>query len=187
MTCIVGLAVDGDVYMGGDSAGVMEYTLSVRADAKVFRRERRAEPWVFGFAGSFRLGDILRYHLTLPESPPDEGDVRAYLVTEFIPAVRAALRDHGVLRKQDEEELGQTFLVGLRGRLYSIHDDFQVGENVLPYAAIGSGAEVALGSLYSTQDRQPEDRVRLALAAAEQFCNSVRGPFHVVSLRTDPA
>ena len=37
MTCIVGLVHGGKVYMGGDSAGVGGYCLTVRADEKVFR------------------------------------------------------------------------------------------------------------------------------------------------------
>ena len=37
MTCIVGLVEKGNVYIGGDSAGVGGYSLTVRADRKVFR------------------------------------------------------------------------------------------------------------------------------------------------------
>lgn len=37
MTAIVGLAADGTVYLGGDSAGVGGYALTLRADRKVFR------------------------------------------------------------------------------------------------------------------------------------------------------
>lgn len=36
MTCIVGLAVNGKTYIGGDSAGVGGYDLTIRRDAKVF-------------------------------------------------------------------------------------------------------------------------------------------------------
>jgi hypothetical protein len=36
MTCIVGLVDKGDVYIGGDSAGVAGLSLSIRADEKVF-------------------------------------------------------------------------------------------------------------------------------------------------------
>ena len=41
MTAIVGLAQSGAVYIGGDSAGVSGMSLTVRADAKVFRNYLR--------------------------------------------------------------------------------------------------------------------------------------------------
>lgn len=37
MTCIVGVVEGHTVWMGGDSAGVGGYALTVRADQKVFR------------------------------------------------------------------------------------------------------------------------------------------------------
>jgi hypothetical protein len=40
MTAIVGLVQAGSVYIGGDSAGVSGMSLTVRADAKVFRKKR---------------------------------------------------------------------------------------------------------------------------------------------------
>jgi len=57
MTCIVGL-IDKEskkIYMGGDSAGVANYSLSVRKDPKVFKRYG----FIFGFTSSFRMGQLL--------------------------------------------------------------------------------------------------------------------------------
>lgn len=55
MTCIVGYAVDGNVYMGGDSAGVGEgYSLQIRAEEKVFLKGSM----IFGFTTSFRIWDM---------------------------------------------------------------------------------------------------------------------------------
>ena len=47
MTCIIGLVENSKVYIGGDSAGVAGYGLSVRADEKVFKKG----DFIFGFWG----------------------------------------------------------------------------------------------------------------------------------------
>ena len=36
MTCIVGVQEHGNVYLGGDSAGVSDHNLRIRKDSKVF-------------------------------------------------------------------------------------------------------------------------------------------------------
>jgi hypothetical protein len=178
MTCIAGV-IDGDkVYIGGDSAGVGGYYLTIRSDSKVFKKGEM----IFGFTSSFRMGQLLRYKLQIPYHKPDV-PLDVYMHTEFIDAVRTCLKEGGYASNKDGEETGGTFLVGYRGRLFQIEDDFQIGENVVPYDAVGCGMELALGSLYSTNgsDRSPEDRVRLALMAAEQFSAGVRGPFTIIS------
>jgi hypothetical protein len=53
MTCIVGLVDGGRVWLGGDSAGVSGWDLTVRADRKVFRNG----PYVMGFTTSFRMAN----------------------------------------------------------------------------------------------------------------------------------
>jgi hypothetical protein len=52
VTAIVGLVHEGTVYIGGDSAGVSGYSMTVRADAKVFT----VGPYLLGFTTSFRMG-----------------------------------------------------------------------------------------------------------------------------------
>ena len=194
MTCIVGLEHDGKVYIGGDSAGSDGFTLQIRADQKVFTKdgytgEYVPVPWVMGFTSSFRMGQLLRYKLELPKIPKDKGtepgDLEGFMVTSFVDAVREALRTGGWLRKESERESGGTFLVGVRGQLYAIHNDLQVGHVVDGYAAVGCGDHLALGALYATDDGTstlaPDDRIRLALGAAARHSAGVAGPFTVVS------
>ncbi|WP_433225546.1 hypothetical protein [Actinomadura formosensis] len=177
MTAIVGLATAGAVHLGGDSAGVAGYSLTVRADAKVFA----TGPYVMGFTSSFRMGQLLRWSLKPPE--PDTSDLERFMATAFVDAVRATLRDGGWLRKDHDQEEGGTFLVGVRGRLFCVQDDFQVAEAADGYAAVGCGAGIALGALYATARarRTPHARLGLALEAAERFSAGVRGPFAYVT------
>ena len=110
MTCIVGLVHEGSVYIGGDSAGVAGYGLTVRADEKVFTNG----DFVMGFTSSFRMWQLLRYSLKPPKYHPDV-DLIEYMVTAFVNAVRECLKTGGYAKKDKEEETAGTFLVGFRG------------------------------------------------------------------------
>jgi ATP-dependent protease HslVU (ClpYQ) peptidase subunit len=177
VTCIAGVVHGGQVFIGGDSAGVGPgWDLTVRADEKVFQNGA----FLFGFTTSFRMGQLLRYVLT-PPIPHEGQDVDRFMVGDFVNAVRTCLKDGGFATKDKEQEGGGTFLIGYRGRLYVIHDDYQVARPVNAYAAAGSGNSFALGSLFSTEGQPPEERVRTALSAAEAHSAGVRGPFLVLS------
>ena len=80
---------------------------------------------------------------------------------------------------EKEAEQGGTFIIGVRGRIFIVESDYQVIEPAARFAAVGSGAPYALGSL-ATSKGSPVARVRQALAVAERFCAGVRAPFHVL-------
>jgi ATP-dependent protease HslVU (ClpYQ) peptidase subunit len=173
VTCIVGIADGEKVWIGGDSAGVAGYAVTVRADTKVFTNG----PMVFGFTSSFRMGQLLRHSLSVPKH--FEGDVDKWLCTDFINAVRQCLKDGGYATTKDGADRGGCFLFGYRGRLYQVDSDFQVAEPVDQYAAVGCGQEYAHGCLHDSVDT-PTNRIQRALEAAEHFSAGVSGPFHVV-------
>lgn len=186
MTAIVGLIHAGRVHLGGDSAGVSGWDITTRADAKVFRNG----PFVFGFTTSFRMGQLIRWSLTAP-TPGDGEDLDRFMCTTFVDSVRACLKAGGWAKKDSDREEGGKFLVGVRGRLFTVDTDYQVGESLDGFAAVGAGADVALGALYATWelalrpgdravDISPRNRLSLALEAAERFSAAVRGPFEFV-------
>lgn len=174
MTCIVGLVEGEKIYMGGDSAGVAGWSLTVRKDPKVFR----VGDCIIGFTSSFRMGQLLAHSLRLPKWH-DDYDVFEYMVRDFVDAVRQCLKDGGFATREKEAEAGGTFLVGFKGRLFEIAEDYQVGELLAGFSACGCGHELALGSLFSTAKMKAMDRVRLALEAAEAFSAGVRSPFNI--------
>jgi ATP-dependent protease HslVU (ClpYQ) peptidase subunit len=178
MTAIVGLVHSGSVYIGGDSAGVSGMSLTVRADAKVFRKNR----YLFGFTTSFRMGQLIRYSMKLPKPT---GNLDAFMSTAFIDALRDCLKTGGWASKENDREEGGTFLVGVKGRLFAVYDDYQVAKSADGFAAVGCGDEIALGALFATANAglSPRRRVKRALAAAERFSAGVRGPFVCVKSR----
>jgi hypothetical protein len=180
LTAIAGLIDGANVWMGGDSAGVSGYSLTVRKDPKVFT----IDEFIIGYTSSFRMGQLLRFYLK-PDSPKENQNKYEYMVCSFIPKVRQVLRDNGYLKMENNKEIAGTFLVGWRGCLYIIHNDLQVGEAALPYVTCGCGQDVALGSLHATESSKPtlspKDRIHTALQAAEQFSAGVRSPFTILT------
>ncbi|MFE9886268.1 hypothetical protein [Streptomyces scopuliridis] len=172
MTVIVGLVHKGRVHLGGDSAGVSGYRLTVRRDPKVFA----TGPYVMGFTTSFRMGQLL-HHAFKPPRP--KGDLDRFMVTRFIDALRSCLKDGGWAQKDSEQERAGCFLVGIHGRLYAIDSDYQVGESADNYAAVGSGDEIALGALHATANLSMKPRARLtaALTAADHHNAGVCAPY----------
>jgi len=165
MTCIVAVTDGQQVTMGGDSAGSNGWTMQVRSDTKVFI----LGPYVLGFTSSFRMGQLLRYSLTI--GAPDTWDVDRFMATTFIDAVRSTLKEGGFATTKDGGEVGGTFLVGVAGRLYEIGSDYQIGYMV----ALG-----ALHAMSAVTDLAPAERVTRALDAAADLTATVRGPYSVV-------
>ena len=174
MTCIVAWIEDGDVWVGGDSAGVSGWAMHLRADAKVFTNHE----YVMGFTTSFRMGQILRYSLE-PPSPPGNRGLSKFMATTFIDAVRKSLSKGGYAKKELEVESGGEFIVGCVGRLFIVHSDYQVAEPIDNFAAVGCGQDIARGSLYATRKQKfkPRERLLAALTAAERYSAGVRRPF----------
>lgn len=179
MTCIVGIEHAGGVTIGADAAASTNAITEARADAKIFR----VGPYLFGFTTSFRMGQLLRYAFNPPE--PDLRDVDKHMVTTFVDELRRCFKDGGWAATENSVERGGTFLVGVSGRLYCVHSDYQVARNLDGYAACGSGESLALGSLHTTAqyDLTPKQRALHALEAAARHNPFVDGPFTVQTMQ----
>jgi ATP-dependent protease HslVU (ClpYQ) peptidase subunit len=178
MTCVVGLVHKRRVYIGADAAAVQGWTRRQSRVCKVFRRG----PFLMGYTTSFRMGQLLEHHLEVPKQHADQSDM-SYLVTNFIESVRALLKEKGFTKIESNSEKGGQFLVGYRGRLYSIESDFQVGVLADDFDAIGSGSDFALGALRALERMPPVPRIKRALAVAAHFNMGVCGPFVIKSMR----
>jgi ATP-dependent protease HslVU (ClpYQ) peptidase subunit len=178
VTVIAAVVEGGRAWMGGDSAfhDPVTHELSARANQKVFR----SGAFLIGVCQSARVLDVLRYEFAPPKHPRGL-DAARYMRTLFVTAVRDALKLAGVAKKDDNrEEVDAQILVAYRGRLFVIEEDFQVGEPIDDFAAIGSGGDVARGALTVLDRVPPKPRIRAALEAAERYNITVRRPFYVL-------
>jgi ATP-dependent protease HslVU (ClpYQ) peptidase subunit len=183
MTVIVGVEHEGNVYLGGDSAAVSGWTLQRAADPKVFRH---ANGFLLGYAGSFRLGQLLRSAFRPPPPAVGEG-ADAYLAGPFMEALRAMAKEYGY-KAATESPTGDrhssdrwSLLLAFDQRLYGVHSDLQVTRMAEGYGAIGSGDDIALGALAVTSGVNPRARIRRVLAAVDRHNIGVEPPFVIVS------
>jgi len=177
MTCIIGLAEDNKVWIGGDSASGASNSWTVRATTikKVFQ----LPPFLMGCSTSFRMIQLLHYCLRdLPEQT--ESGNMAYMVGIFVEHVRKLFKEKGFSKVDDNEETGGEFLVGYRGKLYLIGSDFQVNGNRDGLDAIGCGARFALGAMKALEHLPPRERILLSLEIAAYFSGGVMPPFTIL-------
>jgi 20S proteasome alpha/beta subunit len=102
------------------------------------------DTWLIGVAGSARVCDQLQYGIDYPKPPIDvvkSGAWLKWLITKVIPLI-----DHVV---KDKEMDAEAILV-THGKSFLIGEDLSV-LSAQPYWAIGSGANLALGSLADKQ------------------------------------
>lgn len=185
MTCIIGLVdtFKKCVWIGGDSLGSNFYTKAVERTPKIFQHEVFRNV-VMGGTTSFRHLDLLRYSKDLfPEVDWYKNTLvdHKYMVTVFIPNVIKIFKE-GVI-SEDEENRGGNFIVGVKDRLFEIQQDYSVLEPEDGFCAVGSGEDIALGSLITSGDRpgSPSERITLALKAAEKVSCGVQRPFRILN------
>lgn len=186
MTCIAGAVKNRDVCIGGDAISVhRDSAARVGADGKVFR----VGEFLVGSSGTVRCQQIIQY---LFEPSPIDGDLTAYMVREFVPALRHAIKEHGgeVKTSSGSEEMDARYLVGVRGRMYEIDSGYGVFESRSFYAAVGCADQEALAGMFTAArllDVNVSARaiVENGLLAAAEFDTSIRPPFTVLTLIED--
>ncbi len=179
MTCIVGIVdKNKDIWIGGDSAGSSGHIRYKRRDKKVFING----DFIMGFTSSFRMGQLLHYKFIPPYHKSNQS-IFKYMVGDFMDEVRKCLKENGYAKVEKNEESIGTFIVGYKGRLFNVEDDLQVAEYYDDFIAVGCGDEFARGSLYTSKDFLPKERILLALKAAEEFSGWVSKPFNILKLK----
>lgn len=177
MTCIIGVEQEGTVIIGVDSMSTDGYS----KDATRLRKVFRVGEFLIAYTSSFRMGQILQYHLEVRHQQDGETDER-YMVVAFVEAARKCLKEHGYTRIENNQEEGGCFLVGYRGRLYSVYGDFQINSSATGVAAFGAGQEYALGAMKALETLPPVERIQRALEISSQLSCAVYEPFFVETL-----
>lgn len=179
MTCVVAIRNDERIVIGADSAASGNNRVVGRRDKKVFKRRNL----VFGFAGSFRIGQLLKYQLKIPKKPGNIGDIE-YIVNILISDIIKLLRSNRLVRNN---EMDCSLIIVFNNKIFKVDSDFQVEVTTDEYTAIGDGADVALGSLF-TANRAigtrpfPDETVKCALEASAKYCTTVTAPFNLIDI-----
>lgn len=181
MTCIVGIVDKQNecAYIGGDSGASRTGHIVPVSNPKVFR----VGQFIIGCTTSFRMIQLLKFSF----NPPNKGnkEIYKYMCTDFINEIRDLFKSGGFSTIDNNEEIGGSFLVGYKDRLFNIQSDFSVNECLSGYYSVGCGMEYALGSIYSNMDSDNDTKgiVINALDAAANFSTGVCEPFHVLKTK----
>lgn len=182
MTCIVGKAVDGRIYMGADSCAAGDWFYYPCDRPKIFKKEHL----LIGFTSTYRWGDILEHELEVPRFISGRQLAMTYLVKELVPAIRRAMDKSGHLHKEDGVEDGGTALIGCDGQVFIIQDDFSILPGPEYGIACGCGQEVAMAALKAMMlcgtTVDPEMQIYYALRTAGEMTNGVCGPYHMIKM-----
>ncbi len=178
MTCIVGLEHKGKVYLGGDIQGTGWNNKVVHTQPKVFNKKGV----IFGYTTSYRFGQLLEHALPDPVVPENDAEVYRWLISVLVPSIKATL-------KENDYEGGGNCLIGVKGQLWELQNDYSVLRSVKGYGAVGSGYEYATGSLHTTIEMMfpmggivdPEGAVKAAVRAAGTYSPSVGTESTVIS------
>jgi ATP-dependent protease HslVU (ClpYQ) peptidase subunit len=101
------------------------------------------------------------------------------MITKFVEAVRGTFKSYGFAKVESNEETGGEFLVGYKGKLYQIDNDYQVARFSEKYITVGSGEQYALAAMYAARNLPPRKRIMTALRTAAKFNIGVTGPFYI--------
>jgi ATP-dependent protease HslVU (ClpYQ) peptidase subunit len=175
MTCIVGIAKDNVVYIGGDRGASDGSAIVSLASPKVYIRDE----WIFGYAGSMGIGQIMQI-INIPILSEDE-DPFMVLRMDMVDAFKSMMDIQGISITEDSDT---DFLIGIRGRLFEFSpSDWSVAE--IHETAIGSGGNFALGSLHTTSQYEaasPIYRIDASINAAITYSPTCQGPIDILSI-----
>ncbi len=80
------------------------------------------------------------------------------------------------------DSFDSTILMGYKGKLFTLYSNFEISEQTYGFASVGSGGDIALGSLYTSKKMHIKKRIKLALESSEKFNITVRRPFIIKSI-----
>ena len=180
MTVVVGLVRDGKIYMGSDRMATWGNKTVIMSDPKI----KEEGEFLLGSAGSLGTLQILFDAFEMP-AIKEEQTQSTYLLNDFAPAFRKRLKELGMLEeKNGKQSTDNHFVIGFRGKLFSVGGNLSMVEHADSYCSIGSGSEFALGVLHAlTGDKnlKPEKIIERALEAAAHHNPYVAEPFDIIS------
>jgi len=176
MTCIAGVITPHKkIVMAADSGnndGFGAYTI-LKNQKKIFQTPNGM---IIGVAGSSRIGQILNHDF---DPPTDKHkDPFLYLLKEFVPALKEKLQEENLV-DDHKMKYDSSLLIGYKGRLFRLGEDYDIVESNDNYDAIGSGRYDARGALYAlkqTKTLSCEKMVKIAISAAINADVNIKPP-----------
>jgi ATP-dependent protease HslVU (ClpYQ) peptidase subunit len=177
MTCIAVVRdlQNNKIWMAGDRGVSDDSIINVGSSPKIWKKEG----YLFGYAGSMD-GDRIK-HLFVPPQFDGRGNIDKFMYSKFLKALRKFYEEWWV-DVTPTSDFGM--IICVRGKIYEHNaGDMSLTQYEQDYLVMGSGGDLAMGSLYSTQ-KQKDGRKRAvqAVSAAIAHSPSCKGPIDILSI-----
>jgi len=167
MSVVVAIKENGKIYIGADTQ-VSYGNLKIDSPQCKLFKHSQDEDLVVGVVGYARTGVILKYKKELfNDMRVKAGMVNMeYLVNEWYLEILEYFKKQKHTEK-DEEMLPSTIMIAYKDHCYLVDRSGYIEElEEGKYFFIGSGREVAAGSLNATKGEDPTTRIKKAVEAA---------------------
>lgn len=167
MSVVVAIKHDNKIYVGADSQvtkGGTRSTLQNPNNYKIWK-VKGVDNCIMGHVGVIRDANIVRLIDNLVTEYEQFKDVVDYefVVKKVVPTIFEELKMYGYMKNDKYiDAIDSKFLFAYKDKLYTIFNDGCVIE-VDDCIAIGSGSCEAIGSLLSTDNENPKERIIKAI------------------------
>ena len=196
MTTIIGIQGDGFCVAVADSR-ISDVEESGLISQIVGLKESNSKlgvngNYVLAAAGDLRAINILHHAFSPPTVAPNIKGKRLdqFVTTKFIPALRECFEVQGYASPLNEQsqhiaEHSSTILMAVNGQIYIIDGDYSWISDPYGLFAIGTGAQYALGAIYTMLPKKGKLNVALAkkmaiksISVAAKFDPYTGAPYH---------
>jgi ATP-dependent protease HslVU (ClpYQ) peptidase subunit len=189
MSVVVAVKHNGIVYLGADSqisSSKSKFSFSNVNNYKIWRYHKFPESCLFGGVGSLRDINLIKVSDgLLNENNVLKGTIDfKYIVENLVDNMFDTLRNKDRLVKDSDElyRMSSGYLFSFNSNLYEIGSDGSVID-INDFTAIGSGQDIAIGSLNTTEEKTPVERIVHAIEASCKTNLYVNYP--IIIMRSD--
>ena len=171
MTILVGIETSSGAIVGTDAFSGGEGWRDIQDRPKY----TQVGNFLVATAGHVRACQIAEATRLKRKRGPKEDDLQ-YLLKAFVTPVMEA---------QDDADVPVDdfcALIVFEGRVYALDEEGGLMRSAWGYSALGAGYDLALGSLASTEELSPRERVERALKAAKRHCNQCAGKSYITEV-----
>lgn len=141
---------------------------------------------IFAGAGSDSVNSYIQYAFRFPDKIESD-TFETYLLLDLLPSIREELDAVGLMKTGDGgcNDTEANFLIIYDGQVYPVFRDLGYSPSSEEYNVIGVGSEIAYGSLYSTKELSPMERIRVAIGACSYHCLFVDDNMDIIQITSD--
>ena len=177
MSIIVAVKTDTKIILGSDKRVTEDKTIVSENESKILIKELTTEGYneityekfLIAFTGAYGLFELLKTFKTPTKASKDT--FLEYLYKTFVPRINTYLRKYNFIQDYNGQEgVDWELLIAYKNSLFLVEFNLGIIEIKTPYYAIGAPKDIALGSLYTTNQNENITSLRYMVSTAIRAC-----------------